>query len=91
MAVGTKLIEVQARRLLALEIAGAQRNWGVASKIEENQLGLDVNEAATIQCAYKKHKLENQLDLPHHETKSGTGAKHQLFKFPLTLCIESWH
>lgn len=40
-----KFIEVQVRRLLPLELANAQRTWEVVSKIEENHVGHDVNEA----------------------------------------------
>lgn len=44
-------MEVQARCLLALELAGVQGNWEVASKIEENHVRHDVNEASLIQRA----------------------------------------
>lgn len=54
-----------------LGLATAQGNWEVASKIEENHVCHDVNEAALMRGAYNQHKLENILYLPHCETKSG--------------------
>lgn len=77
MTVKAKFMEVHARMLLALELASTLDNWEIASKIEENHVNDDVNEAALIQRAYKQHKLENQLARPHRETKTGAGVKHQ--------------
>lgn len=75
--VRAKFMEMQAMRLLALELASAQGNWEVSSKIEENHVGHDAKKAALIQPAYRQHELANQLALPPCETNSGASAKHQ--------------
>lgn len=87
VVVKAKFMEVHARRLLALQLVISKGSWEIASKIEENHVGHEVNEDVLIQRAYKQHKLENQLGLQHVETKSDAGPKHQYFKssFPVFL------
>lgn len=78
----SKVYELKGRCWLPLEIVSTQGNWDMSGKNEENHVRPDVNDAAQIQSAWEKQKLENQLAPVHWETKYGAWVKHQHFKFP---------
>lgn len=75
--VKAKFMEGHATWLLALELRCFQGHWEISTKIEENHVTCDVNEAASIQRAHKQQKLEHQLTPLHRETHSGAEVKNQ--------------
>lgn len=72
--VRAKFREVQTRRLLALEVESAQRNWNVASKIEENLVGHDVDEDVLIKRLTSRIKEKINF---HYRTVRGHSMRRR--------------
>lgn len=76
-AVKMRSMEVVARRLLALELASERNNnWDVASLLEENHVGHDIDETAQINRALKTLKLKTSLGShTQRDEKGAAGGK----------------